>query len=104
MSAPRVQLGLALIALLLLPTAPARAAGSDGRPATRTLRAATLEPVPVHMDGGRFRLRARLQPAPARAISGELSLLKLDAVFAAKASAAACPLAGALFSDGFESP
>ena len=100
MSRPGLQRVL-FLAALALPVALPRAA--DG-PARHALRGAALEAAPPALEGGRFRLRARLQAAPPGAVGGRTHPLKLRAVLAPKASVASCPLPGALFSDGFESP
>jgi hypothetical protein len=91
-----------LLATLTLPLA--RASAVERPNALKTLRAATLEPAPNGSGSDRFRLRARLQPAPAPAADARAGRLKLGAALAPKASTAACPLPGAIFADGYESP
>lgn len=103
MSRVRAQRAL-LVVLLALPAAAAGATDGPGRPARPALRGAALEALPPALEGGRFRLRARLHAAPPATVGGRMRALELRAVLAPKASVASCPLPGALFSDGFESP
>ena len=104
MNAHFAKLSIVLIVALAIPTARTRAAPTDGSDARKTLRAAAFEAAPPVLGQGRFRLSARLHAAPAPAVTGEMRTLKLHAVLAPKATVASCPLPGAIFSDGYESP
>ena len=104
MSRARAGLGIALSALLALPPTLRPAAAAEPQAPERTLRAAGFEPAPAALGQGRFRLRARLHPAPAPHLDGRTGPLKLTAALGPKANLAACPLPGAIFSDGFEAP
>lgn len=104
MKPPLARLGMALIVLLAIPAAPPRAAPAGEPGATKALRAASFEPASPAVGAGRFRLSARLHPAPLPHVAGQAHSLELNAALAPKASGATCPLPGAIFADGFESP
>lgn len=97
-------LALASIAVSANPALRPRAAAEGEQDRALVLRAATFEPVPAAFGDGRFRLSARLQPAPVPAATGRAGTLELDAVLSSKAAGATCPFPGTIFSDGYESP
>lgn len=69
----------------------------------RRLRDASVESAPRVLEApGRFRLRARLHPAPVSTRGTATHAFALSSRFSPKAGLATCPLPGAIFYDGFE--
>jgi hypothetical protein len=92
------------VAMATLPSLSIGAGASVQYDAPKTLRGAAFEAAPVTSISGRFRLRARLQPAPTPSGPQSIDALKIDATLVPASKALACAVPGRIFSDGYETP
>lgn len=90
-----------LLSLLLIATSAGAAATPEV--AAPRLREARVEVTPPTRGHGRYRVAASLSPAPSPALKGDAGAVTFIARLGAK-GLPMCPVPGALFSDGFESP